>query len=220
MSKHPLRRFVERHRRLVVATTLGILTALACAYADVRPLRSLLIGWNVACWTYFSLLGWLMVRADHSRTREISEEADPSARVVQLLLASAAAASVVAIGAELVGNKGLDSYLVAGSTLFASWLMINTLYAFHYAHLFFRSPEEQRPLLFPDGPSLRPDYGDFLYFSFTVAVAAQTADVGVIGSPMRRVVLAHSLLAFFFNVAILGATVNVVSGLVAARSPW
>jgi uncharacterized membrane protein len=70
-------------------------------------------------------------------------------------------------------------------------------------------------LRFPDDPPPTPDYWDFLYFSFTVAVTAQTSDISVVTPSMRKVVLAHSVLAFLFNVAILGATVSLVSGLIA-----
>jgi len=158
-----------------------------------------------------------MYRADHHRTRTISEEADPSAVLVLVLGVIGAVASLLAIGFELLTDMGPADrnirFAVVGAALLGSWLMLNMLYAYHYAHMYFRSHQEQRPLQFPDGRSLLPDYMDFLYFSFTVAVAAQTSDISVTASSMRRVVLGHSVLVFFFNVAILGATVNLVTGL-------
>ena len=77
----------------------------------------------------------------------------------------------------------------------------------------FRASPEARPLRFPDDPPPDSDFWDFLYFSFTIAVAAQTADVAVVSGAMRKVVVAHAVVSFFFNVAILGATINVVAGL-------
>jgi uncharacterized membrane protein len=68
------------------------------------------------------------------------------------------------------------------------------------------------PLRFADGER-NPDYWDFHYFSFTISVAVQTSDVGVGGRAMRRVVLAHSLVGFVFNTAILGFTINIAAGL-------
>lgn len=62
-----------------------------------------------------------------------------------------------------------------------------------------------------------PDYWDFHYFSFTISVAVQTSDVGVGGRGMRRVVLAHSLVGFVFNTAILGFTINIAAGLLGAN---
>ncbi|MBS6035975.1 DUF1345 domain-containing protein [Pseudomonas sp.] len=67
-------------------------------------------------------------------------------------------------------------------------------------------------LRFADGER-NPDYWDFHYFSFTISVAVQTSDVGVAGRGLRRVVLAHSLVGFVFNTAILGFTINIAAGL-------
>jgi uncharacterized membrane protein len=58
-----------------------------------------------------------------------------------------------------------------------------------------------------------PDYWDFLYFSFTIAVAAQTSDVIIMNRSTRKTVLAQSILSFLFNVAILGFSINIAAGL-------
>lgn len=69
-------------------------------------------------------------------------------------------------------------------------------------------------LKFPDdNADFRPDYGDFLYFSFTIAVASQTADVSVTTQPMRRLVLLQSILSFGFNTAILAFTINIAASM-------
>jgi uncharacterized membrane protein len=69
-------------------------------------------------------------------------------------------------------------------------------------------------LRFPDAdPSFKPDYGDFLYVSFTIAVACQTADVAVTSPRMRRLVLLQSVMAVAFNTAILAFTINVAASL-------
>jgi uncharacterized membrane protein len=139
--------------------------------------------------------------------------------VVLALLSLIAVASLAAVGAELAAGRASADlhtrYGLAGFTLLGSWLMLNTLFSFHYTHMYFRAPSSARPLRFPDDPPPTPDYWDFLYFSFTVAVTAQTSDISVVTPSMRKVVLAHSVLAFLFNVAILGATVSLVSGLIA-----
>ena len=59
-----------------------------------------------------------------------------------------------------------------------------------------------------------PDYWDFLYFSFIIGVASQTADVEITSKVIRRTSLAHSILSFFFNSAILALTINIAAGLV------
>ena len=46
-----------------------------------------------------------------------------------------------------------------------------------------------------------------------IGVACQTADVSITGRAMRRMALAHGLIAFLFNTVILAATVNVAASL-------
>lgn len=58
-----------------------------------------------------------------------------------------------------------------------------------------------------------PTYTDFIYFSYIIGVASQTADVEITTKPMRSVSLAHSILAFFFNTAILALTINLAASL-------
>ena len=59
-----------------------------------------------------------------------------------------------------------------------------------------------------------PDYLDFLYFSFVVGTTAQTSDVEVTSRAMRRVVMVHGLLSFFFNTTVIALTVNLAAQLV------
>ena len=47
-----------------------------------------------------------------------------------------------------------------------------------------------------------------------VGTTAQTSDVEVLTTPMRRLVTAHSVLGFFFNAAIIGFSINLVAGAV------
>lgn len=191
---------------------------LAAAFVPLRPPDDMLhvhflIGWNVAVWIYLALIGVLVLRAGHTGTRAISEREDPNAITVLVLGSLMAVASLAAIGMELARAASPVHYFNAAVTLLGSWLMLNTLFSLHYAHLYFRAPASLRPLRFPEDPQPDPDFWDFLYFSFTIAVAAQTSDISVVTAAMRKVVLAHSVLAFFFNLAILGASINVVAGL-------
>ena len=212
----------QRRPRLMAALAVGIAAGFIVPHQLVasEPFRRFLVGWNAAVWTYLLLIGWLIFRANHARTRAISEKEDPGAVLVLTIVSLIAVTSLVAIGAELAAARGSADqaarYVFAAITLLGSWAMLNVLFGFHYAHLYFRNAKGSKPLRFPDEPPPDPDFWDFLYFSFTIAVAAQTADVAILTGEMRRTVLAHSILAFLFNVAILGATVNVAAGLLSA----
>jgi len=129
--------------------------------------------------------------------------------------------SVAAIIVELSTVKNLPSGLLIGhvaftvATVMGSWFLLGIIFTLHYAHMFYRAPADRPPLLFPDREhDSEPDYWDFLYFSFTIAVAAQTSDVAVNSRAMRKVVLVQSVLSFLFNVAILGMSINIGASMV------
>ncbi|SRR5258706_4331801 len=220
MERRPaLVRFVQGRPRLVIALLLGVCGAVLVP-GEHRIATRFLAGWNVAIWSYVLLVAWLMMRASTARVRAIAEREDPGAAFVLALMSFTAMASLGAIVFELAAVRDLalgdrlGRYALTGSTLFGSWLMVNTLFTFHYARMYYRAPPHCRPLRFPDDPATAPDYWDFLYFSFTIAVAAQTSDVSVMTRAMRKLVLAQSVLSFLFNVAILGMSINVAASLV------
>lgn len=64
---------------------------------------------------------------------------------------------------------------------------------------------------FPGGKP--PERSDFLYFSAVIGMTAQTADTNITTSRMRRIVLIHSIVSFFFNTVIVAAAVNLAVSL-------
>ena len=74
-----------------------------------------------------------------------------------------------------------------------------------------RPPKSTGGLLFPGKED--PDYWDFLYYSLVVAMTAQVSDVQVTSKTIRRLTTVHGVTSFFFNVAVLALTVNIVSSL-------
>jgi uncharacterized membrane protein len=209
---------VRTRPRLVIAIVAGIVIGLATP-AQWNPVTRVLAGWNVTVWFYLFLMGWLMMRASHARVRMVAEQEDKSAVVILAIMSVAAMVSIAAIVFELSTVKDLvfsgrmAHYAFTGATVFGSWCLVATLFTFHYARGYYRSPAEQRALRFPD-TNENLDYWDFLYFSFTIAVAAQTSDVSVMTRSMRKTVLAQSILSFLFNVTILGLSVNIAASLV------
>ena len=79
--------------------------------------------------------------------------------------------------------------------------------------MYYSSAVDHAPLSFPEGKT-QPVFWDFVYFSFTIAAACQTADVTTRSVSMRKIVVAQSVLAFIFNAAVFGLAVNVSAGLV------
>ena len=204
--------------RLFICVAIGIFAGIFAPGIEHAVTRSLL-GWNVGVWLFLVLIGVLMMRADHEHLRRSAIAQAEGAAFVLTLVILAAVASIVAILIELSAVKGtgarhaLPHILFALSTVTGSWLLLPTLFGLNYASLYYRT-ERGGGLTFPSvEEAFRPDYADFLYFSFTIAVASQTADVSITNRPMRRLVLLQSVLSFVFNTTILAFTVNIAAGL-------
>ena len=216
-----MRRLISHLRvrpRLVVAVAVGVVAALLLPGAYSAVTRSL-FGWNVSVWLYLGLAGWMMLRADHARLRQVAVAQAEAAAVVLVITILAALISLVGIVAELMAAKApgapraLPHVLFALTTVAGSWLLVPTTFALTYASLFYRTAHGSG-LVFPHvDDAFKPDYGDFMYFSFTVAVASQTADVSISTQAMRRLVLLQSVLSFVFNTAILAFTINIAASL-------
>lgn len=212
-----IRSLLLERPRLWIALVLGAILAV-CVPFPLRPLLRVLLGWNIAVWLYLILIGFMMARASAAQVRRSAAREDENSVIVLTTVSAGAIASIVAIVLELATakNLGLGSSLrhviFTGSTVIGSWCVIPTIFALHYARLFY-APAATRALQFPDA-DVEPDYWDFLYFSFTIAVASQTADISIASKSMRRAVLAQSLLSFFFNASILALMINIAASLV------
>lgn len=208
-------RFAAARPRLLGAMALGAIVG-AVAPAQYGWLTRTLLGWDVAVWTYLILISVMMLRADPHRIRAVARREDERASAVLAVVCLGVVASMVAIAFELAtaksaGHAQAFHYALTGVTVVGAWLMVPMMFTVHYAHLYYRMRHEP-PLQFPDR-EIEPNYWDFLYFSFTIAVASQTADISIRSRAMRRAVLGQSLLSFFFNTSILALSINIAASL-------
>ncbi|MDB5961350.1 MAG: hypothetical protein JWP59_2644 [Massilia sp.] len=203
---------------LLASSILGAATAFLLP-ADMNWVTRALIAWNVAVWCYLIVMMRLVVTSDSDKVNEKADSEDENAGVVLGLLVIASVFSLTAIFSELSqladakGAEQVGRYALTIGTLIGSWLLVGVLYCFHYAHQYYRCDSDVKPLKFPD-EGLQPDYWDFMYFSFTISVAVQTSDVQIIGPTMRKLVLGHAVLNFFFNLVVLGLSINIAAGLI------
>jgi uncharacterized membrane protein len=218
-------RMVRARPRLFTATVLAVLI-IALAPKDWRPVTSLLIAWNAAIWLYLATSAVVAVKATQETIRRRASFQDEGRFFILIFSSLAAVASIGAIIAELAIVKelhGMDKALhigLAAATIISAWLFIHLMFAMHYAHEYFieHKAEQNRPEEFRGGLTFPgnqpPDYLDFLYFSYVIGVASQTADIAICSKEMRRIALVQCVLAFFFNSAVLALTINIAAGLI------
>ena len=179
-----------------------------------------LLGWSVGVAVYLMLAWWLCVGFDSQRTRARAQAQDEPSVVLFLVLLLATMACVAAITVMMQQSRdlsGLQRALHIGLSVVAlalSWLFIQTIFTFHYAHRYYH----EEKLNEPDGPGLQfpggldPDYFDFLYYAHVVGMTSQVSDVQVTSREMRRLTMVHGVLSFGFNMLILALSINVVAG--------
>lgn len=188
---------------------LGTAAWLLAAREDAA-FRTVLAG-NTFFIAYLASVAVLLVRGKGKHFREQLRWSDEGLALVSVLTLGAAGLSVGALFALLnqqVQGTPLQTLFCVSSVPLA-WLTLHTVYAFHYARLYFAAESgEGGGLVFPgDG---EPGEWEFLYFAFVVGMTAQVSDVVVTSSRLRRLVLIHGIVSFFFNTVILALAVNIV----------
>jgi uncharacterized membrane protein len=208
---------VRSHPRLWISVIIGT-AAFFCLPSHWTIISRILVCWNGGVIVFLGLIySWMTgLSAERICSRYIEE--DESARFILVVVVIAALLSVAAIVEPLAtlkqvgGAERLAHIALAALTLVSSWLLVPTMFTTHYADMFYSAAEDARPLAFPNTPM--PIFWDFAYFSFTIAAACQTSDVATNNQSIRRIVIAHTLVSFFFNASILGFAINVTAGLI------
>jgi len=218
-------RVVWTRPRLFVCAILGVAIG-AVLPEHMRVATRALIAWNIEVLCYLASSARLIASADPQTVRERAKTLDEGRMTILLLAVGVACASIGAIVLELgpvkdmTGwSKGLHLGLTV-LTILDSWTFMHLTFAFHYAHEYYdecdldpsRRRKDRGGLHFPGHDD--PSYVDFLYYAFVIGLASQTADVATTSRPMRLLTALHGTLAFFYNLAIIGLTVNIASGLV------
>ena len=213
--------------RLSARGRLLIVMAVGMAVYSIGPTvvsiaNRLLVTWIAASLTYLILYWLTILRADAELTRLRASTYDQAAYVIFLLVTNAACASIVAIGFVMGDVKSLAFWPkalhvgLAIAALLLSWMLIHTVFAFHYARRYYApasaSEGPAAGLSFP-GVEL-PTYFDFAYYSFVLGMTSQVSDVSATTAQMRRTTLAHSILSFIFNIAVLAMSINVIGGVI------
>jgi len=178
-----------------------------------------LAGWCAGAAVYLVLTWWLADTFDAQQTRKRAQSLDQPNVVILVSMLVVIGASVVAIAmllqqVKLMSGPARTGHIALGLVaLVGSWLMMHTIYAFHYAHRYYIDRRDGSPdggLDFPGKDE--PDYFDFLYYAYVVGMTTQVSDVQATSREMRRLTLVHSVLAFAFNMLVLALSVNVVAG--------
>jgi uncharacterized membrane protein len=178
------------------------------------------LGWGRGAMTAFDVAGVffliaitpLLLRGEADKMRHQAAANDANRAALLVITGVTMLIILTAVAKELQGKANLTGTVLVIATLVVAWLFSNTVYAVHYAHLFYSDCDDdgkdEGGIDFPE--CAEPDYWDFLYFSFTLGMTFQTSDVQISSRRVRRVVLGQTLAAFVFNIGVLAFTINVL----------
>ena len=207
----PLRRYwrFAMFGTVLVATTAVLLPV-------VEPVAALLLGFDTAVLTFVAVAVWTLGGDSDDEMRRDAAANEPDRHILQIIASVVVAVIVAAVGYQVTSDEKF-ALAIASVTLFLAWLLGNLLFALHYAHAFYVGREgggDCAGLNFSGGEKA-PDYWDFAYFSFVIGTAFAVSDIRVESKALRRVILLHSLLAFWFNIGVVALTISLVSAAIA-----
>jgi uncharacterized membrane protein len=187
---------------------LGLLVAVTGFAATTGTLaQAFMTGFDVAAGIFLLSLFPLFKAQSQEQMRQHAAENDAN-RVMLLALATVVSLAIMTAVASELGGKSKPDTIMIVTTLVLAWLFANTVYALHYAHIYYL--EGSKGGLEFSGKADKPDYSDFIYFAYTLGMTFQTSDTAVATRQLRRIVTIHSFAAFVFNIGVLAFTINVL----------
>jgi uncharacterized membrane protein len=213
--------YLREHKRLILSVLLGFITYLVLP-ASIGEGTRWLVAFDLGSLAFLGAVWIMMAHATTADMRRRAQIEDERRYVVLALSVAAAVAILLAITSQLDEIRDQTStaaalrVALAAVTILLAWFFMNTIFALHYAHCFYDDADvgagaDARGLDFPG--RAEPDYWDFLYFSFVLGMTFQVSDVQIESHRLRRLALAHGVLAFFFNVVVVALTINIIAGL-------
>lgn len=200
--------------RVVVTRALEFgLVLVGAAVLWVDDPSGWLLGWDVLAGVYVA--GWVVRLSRNHGTDDPAQWLDEipdsgTALALTLLTSAVGLVAVIAIVADQVDEEfGVFTKIVAALAALLAWFLLHLGYAEQYARAYYRRLPT-RALSFPDTP--HPNLLDFAYFAFTIGVSFAVSDVATHTRGIRAQVLVHAIIGFFYNAAVIGVAVGVVTG--------
>lgn len=204
-------RYLRHHGHFAIALVTGGVVFAILRALDLSP--SLLAAGDVFFLVFLGL-NWRLVFRQTPHALEHSAESEDEGIAIVILVTLLALGFFSEAVFVAMNQKGhIDQVqlglAVAGAPL--GWFMLHTVMTFHYANLYYFRGSRTDPAPSLDFPhTLKPGLWDFAYFSFVIGMTAQVSDVQVGTAALRRTVLCHSLISYFFTTVFIAMAVNAV----------
>ncbi len=207
--------------RLIISVLLAVLPFILLK-SNISLLLLTMASWIVFTLTFLVCSWIVIVKRTVPQIRKKAPQDDGSVLFVFLMILLSAFAGMLTVLMIIISKDSAirDSALFLPSCILGmilSWVMVHTIYVFHYAHEYYDSIDKNGNkyiggLTFPEEDE--PDYLDFAYYSFGVGCTFQVADVNITSRKIRRITTLHSLLSFILNTFVVALTINLIAGFI------
>ncbi|WP_460792146.1 DUF1345 domain-containing protein [Nocardioides maradonensis] len=178
-----------------------------------------LIAWEALAVAYLAvglIVAWPATHDDSEDTRAMRELRRWAWVLPVVSSVAGAYSAVLALVARSRMQQGLESGVLAVAACLGvvlSWSLLSVGFAQIYLAVDASEPESSR-IDFP-GESHRSMLA-YLYFSFTVSASFATSDSDIRSIRIRRLVMLHSILCFFYNALVLAVSFQVLQQVITA----
>ncbi|ULH15474.1 DUF1345 domain-containing protein [Deinococcus sp. KNUC1210] len=232
--------------RLALSAGLGLLASVLIPRPDhLHWEYHALVGWCVAAAVFLLISARVIFRSDGKRTREVATREDDSRAATSLivLLGSGVSLAGVVYAMSQASDLQKQNHVAAAAILTGlgvgvvvlSWLLIQTVYTFRYAHLYYASPEggiqfdhdddideddegnedeKDDENETDDAGNEPPDYQDFWYLAVTIGMTFQVSDTNLSRKTIRRALTNHALISYAYNAVLVAFTINIVASFI------
>ncbi|WP_296405913.1 DUF1345 domain-containing protein [Psychrobacter sp.] len=214
------------HWRLISSLLAGALVGLACTtLLSLSLSTSFIIGWDSTILLY--ILNIIIMLNRDTMHEHLNSVKQSQFSVLSLIIISSFIC-VYSLTKQTQMTKNYQDWefvlsisLTIG-TIFTTWLMIQIIFAMHYAFLYFSQLQkgDALPIAFPEANTnsdtnhkqmVSPSFEDFFYCAVSIGTSAQTADTTFISTAGRNLATLHCVIAFAFNLVIIALMINILA---------
>jgi len=202
-------------RRGLVSLGIGLVGGGLVALAW-SPELFLLVSWTLAAAIFLTWVWWISWPQDHTGTERLAEE-EARSRSTDTWVLVAAVISLAEVALALVRSSSRQDAVAVTSVLLSvvsvvlSWALVNTVFAFKYARLYYLEEPDAEGIDFKQEEP--PSYSDFAYMAFTVGMSFAVSESEPTRTQVRKVALGHALLSYLFGTGVLAVAINLVTNL-------
>jgi uncharacterized membrane protein len=218
MLKFRLARIVRARPHLFSGVAVGLVAFFPLSLIHETAIR-VILAYDIGSLVFLGLTFFSFLSSqDHDISRDAmrQQEGEWSVFALTILGAIMSFTSIFLFSGAPSGNKAERGLYLAFviTTLTLSWLTTHVSFAYRYAHEYYTVDADCGPeggLVFPGDE--KPDYLDFIYFSFVLGMTFQVSDVNITAKKLRRLATVQGLIGFLFNTVILALSVNIAASL-------